>query len=92
MKKKLSTEYNPQSNGFVERVHQVLADMLRTFKLEECELNEDNPWSEFLSAAGYAICSTYHTTLEALPAQLMFGTDMFLPMRTEADWTRIQQN
>ena len=34
MHKKRSTEYNPQSNGIVERVHQVLGDMLRTFELE----------------------------------------------------------
>ncbi len=73
MKKRRSTEYNPQSNGIVERVHQVLGDMLRTFELEERELDPDNPWSEFLTAVGYAIRSTYHTTLEATPAQLVFG-------------------
>ena len=92
MKKRRSTEYNPQSNGIVERVHQVLGDMLRTFELEERELDPDNPWSEFLTAVGYAIRSTYHTTLEATPAQLVFGRDMLLPMTFEANWTRIQQN
>jgi transposase InsO family protein len=85
-----SLEYNPQSNGIVERVHQVLGDMLRTFELEERELDEHNPWSEFLTAAGYAIRSTYHTTLETSPAQLVFGRDMLLPISINADWTRIQ--
>jgi len=90
MKRKRSTEYNPQSNGIVERVHQVLGDMLRTFELEERELDETDPWSEFLSAAAYAIRSTVHTTLEASPAQLVYGRDMFLPIKFEADWQRIR--
>lgn len=90
MKKKRSTEYNPQSNGIVERVHQVLGDMLRTFELEERELDDSDPWAEFLSAAAYAIRSTVHTTLEASPAQLVYGRDMFLPIAFEADWQRIR--
>ena len=90
MHKKRSTEYNPQSNGIVERVHQVLGDMLRTFELENRELNDMDPWSEFLSAAGYAIRSTVHTTLEASPAQLVYGRDMLLPIKFEADWNRIR--
>jgi len=35
--KKPSTPYYPQSNGIIERVHQVLNDSLRTFELEERE-------------------------------------------------------
>lgn len=90
--KKTSLEYNPQSNGIIERVHQVLGDMLRTFELEERELDEDDPWGEFLSAAGFAIRSTYHTTLESTPSQLVFGRDIILPIKFEADWARIRRN
>ncbi len=35
MKKKISTPYNPQSNGVIERVHQVLNDAIRTFELSK---------------------------------------------------------
>jgi len=86
-----TTPYNPQSNGIVERVHQVLADMLRTFKLEEQELDENDPWSPFLAAASFAIRSTYHTTLGATPAQLIFGRDMLLPIQFKADWALIHE-
>ena len=65
--------------------------MLRTFELEETELDENDPWGPFMSAVGFAIRSTYHTTLEATPAQLVFGRDMLLPVRMQADWARIQQ-
>ena len=87
---KPSTAYNPQSNGIVERVHQVLNDSLRMFELEERELNEEDPWTEFLSAAAFAIRSTYHTTLEATPAQLVYGRDMLLPVQFRANWNRLK--
>ena len=91
MTKKPSTAYNPQSNGVIERVHQVLGNALRTFELEERELDTHNPWDEFLTSAAYAIRSTHHTTLQASPAQLVYGRDMLLPVKFVADWTRIQQ-
>ena len=91
LKRKPTTKYNPQSNGIVERVHAVLNDILRTFELEERELDERNPWDEFLSAAAFAIRATYHTTLEASPAQLVFGRDMMLPVAIQANWARIRQ-
>ena len=40
LKKKPSLAWNPQSNGIIERVHQVLNDSLRTFELEERELDD----------------------------------------------------
>ena len=55
-------------------------------------MDPHNPWSEFLTAVGYTIRSTYHITLEATLAQLVFGRDMLLPMTFEANWTGIQQN
>jgi hypothetical protein len=72
-------------------VHGVLNDILRTFELEERELNEDHPWDEFLSFAAFAIRATYHTTLQATPAQLVFGRDMILPISISADWNMIKQ-
>jgi hypothetical protein len=51
MKEKPSTNYNPQSNGIIEHVHQVLSNALRTFELENAELDTNNPWDHFLSAA-----------------------------------------
>ena len=88
---KPSTPYNPQGNSIVERIHQVVGDQLRTFELDEQELNTHNPWSPFLSAVAFAIRSTYHTTLEATPAQLVFGRDMLLPIQFQADWAAIRE-
>ena len=75
----------------MERVHAVLNDILRTFELEERELYEADPWTEFLSAAAFAIRATYHTTLDAAPVQLVFGRDMILPIAIRASWARIKE-
>jgi len=90
MTKKLSSPYNPQANGIIERIHQVINDMLRTFELEEQQLDPQEPWSQILSAVAFSVHSTYHTTLEATPAQLIFGRDMLLPVQFQADWAQIQ--
>ncbi|GAX22752.1 putative transposase [Fistulifera solaris] len=89
--RKPSTTHNPQSNGIIERVHAVLSDMLRTFELEERELDPIHTWKDFLSSVAFAIRATYHTTLEATPAQLVFGRDMILPITFRANWEALRQ-
>lgn len=81
---------NPQANAILERVHQVVGNMLRTFELED--IIEDDPFDGILSAIAWAIRSTYHTTLQATPGQLVFGRDMILNVTHIADWHKIKQN
>ena len=90
MNKKPNTAYNPQANGIIERVHQVLNDMLRTFELENQQLDSREPWTRFLSASAFAIRSTFHTTLGATPGQLVYSRDMLLPIKFNYDWASIK--
>ena len=53
-------------------------------------VNENEPFTEFLSSAAFAIRSTFHTTLGATPGQLVFGRDMILPIKCRADWEAIR--
>jgi hypothetical protein len=39
----------------------------------------------------YAIRSTYHTTLQATPYQLVFGRDMIQNIAFRANWDQIQK-
>ena len=64
--------------------------MIRTFELENIELDEDDPFAGLVSAVGFAVRSTYHTTLQATPGQLVFGRDMILPIQYVADWQHIK--
>jgi hypothetical protein len=71
----------------------MIAGALRTFELlEKQELDRKDPWTPFLQAVCFAVRSTYHTTLGATPAQLVFRRDMMLPMKFKANWTAIQQH
>ena len=87
---KPTSGFNPQSNRIIEQVHMVLADILLMFKLEERELNSEDPFTEFLNAGAFAIWATYHTTLGCSPGQLVFGRDMILPIAFNANWDRIK--
>jgi hypothetical protein len=91
IKAKPITVRNPQANAIVERVHQVIGNMIRTFELEQNYLDETDPWGGILAATAFAVRSTYHTTLQATPGQLVFGRDMIFNIKHVADWEAIKQ-
>ena len=55
--------------------------MLRTKNLEQYTFDNVDPWGELLASVAWDIRSTHHTTLQASPAQLVFGRDMLLDMK-----------
>ena len=66
--------------------------MVQTYELEEnTYVDEDNPWACILAATAFAIQSTYHTTLQATPGQLVFGRDMILNLTHMANWKFITE-
>jgi len=84
-----TTVKNPQANGVIERVHQVIGNMLRSFDLDNLNLDPNDPFGDVLARIGWAVRSTYHTTLEASPGQLVFGRDMLFDIDFTADWHKI---
>ena len=66
--------------------------MVRTFEVQEIELDEEEPWKGILAAVIYATRATFHTTLKATPMQLVFGRDAILNTRFEANWKLIKEN
>ena len=91
VKKKPITTRNPQANSILERVHQTVGQMLRTYEVQDLE-NIDNPFEGILAAICFAIRATTHTTLQASPSQLVFGRDHILNIKFEADWKQIRDN
>ena len=92
VKTKFATTRNPQANTIVEHLHQVLANLCRTFELEDNCMDEMDPWAGILSAPAFAMRSTIHTTLNATPGQLVFGRGMIMNLKCEADWQAIRQH
>ena len=85
-----TTIKNPQANAILERVHQVLGDMLRTKNLQQYDFDALDPWNDILASVAWAIRSTHHSTLKASPAQLVFNRDMLLNVKFIADWEMIR--
>ena len=66
IKKKTITKRNPQANAIVERVHQTIGNMIRTFQIQgKDNLDEKDPWNGILTAAAFAVRATLHTTTKA---------------------------
>jgi len=83
---------NPQANAVLERIHQVIGNMLKIFQVyARDDMDEEDPWTGILSAVMFALRSTYHTTLEATPMQLVFGRYAILPIFHQADWQYIKE-
>jgi len=87
--KKAITKRNPQANSIIERVHQTIGNMIRTFSVHSTD--DDNPWSGILSAVAFAVRATVHTTTRATPAQLIFGRDAIFQVQHLADWRYITE-
>ena len=84
------TTRNPQENTIVEKIHHVIANMTRTFELENKYLDKSDPWKGILSAVAFAVRSTISTTTQSSPAQLVFGRDMMLNITHKANWEFIR--
>ena len=81
------TKRNPQANSIVERVHQTIGNMLRTFQVHDrTDLPDENPLAGILSAIAFAVQATVHTTTRASPSQLVFGRNAILNIQHQVNW------
>ena len=90
-KAKPTSVKNPQANGICERVHQVIANMIRTFNVPELDINLQDPWSEIINAVAWAIRSSYNTGIDATPGELVFGRDMIYNIPYVPNWSLIEK-
>ncbi|WVZ80609.1 LOW QUALITY PROTEIN: hypothetical protein U9M48_028068, partial [Paspalum notatum var. saurae] len=63
-----SSTYHPQTSGQVERVNQILEDMLRA-----CALTYSTKWDERLPLAEFAYNNSYQKSLEMAPFEALYG-------------------
>jgi hypothetical protein len=89
IKRKPTTVKNPQANAILERVHQVLGQILCTAELDMADSVTPDDVDTFLDNAAWAIRSTYHTVLKASPGAAIFGRDMLFDIPFIADWNKI---
>ena len=66
----------PRANGILERVHQVLGQMLCIAKLDMADSVTPDDADDFLDNTAWAIRSTYHMVLKASPGAAIFRRDI----------------
>ena len=84
LKRKHKITRNPQSNAIIEKIHQTIGNIIRTFDVSSIVNND--PWSGILAATMFAVRATYHTTLQEYPMKLLFGQDSILNIKHVSDW------
>ena len=87
-----TTSKNPQANAVCERMHQMVANILRAYLRASPPRNVTQATEmvdEALHLAMYAMRNTVHTTLGSSPGSLVFARDMFLNIPLVADWHQI---
>ncbi len=89
IKRKPTRIKTPQANVILERLHQVLGQMLCTSKLDMAKTITPDDLDIFLDNVAWAICSIYHTVLKASPGAAIFGHGMLLDIPFIADWNKI---
>ncbi len=62
---------------------------MHTSKLDMAKMVKPSDIDVFLSDAAWAVCSTYHRVLKAVPGAAIFGRDMLFDIPFIADWQKI---
>ena len=73
-----STAYHPQTSGQVERVNQILEDMLRA-----CVISFGMKWEDCLPWAEFSYNNSFQASLGMAPFQFLYGR----PCRTPLNWS-----
>ncbi|WVZ70369.1 hypothetical protein U9M48_019043 [Paspalum notatum var. saurae] len=73
-----TSAYHPQTSGQVERVNQILEDMLRA-----CAMTYSTKWDECLPLAEFAYNNSYQKSLEMVPFEALYGKRC----RTPLNWS-----
>jgi hypothetical protein len=63
-----NTTYHPESNGKIERVNQVIDDMLRMYVMEK-----PSKWEDYLHLVEFAYKNGYQASLKMSPFEALYG-------------------
>jgi hypothetical protein len=74
-----SSAYHPQTDGQMERVNQILEDMLRA-----CVIHYGKNWDKCLSLAEFSYNNSYQSSLKMAPFEALYGRRC----RTPLNWSQ----
>ena len=71
----MSTTYHPQIDGQIERVNQVIEDMLSMYVMDQ-----PSKWEDYLHLVEFAYNDGYHSSLKMSPFEAMYGRKCNTPV------------
>ena len=74
------------SNAVLERIHQVLGNLVWTFTISQTYVDEDKPWTGILAAASFSIRSTPNMQKGYIPGQFIFGCGIIILIKHRVGW------
>ncbi len=80
IKHHVSSAYHPQSQGAIERFHQTLKSMLRTFCVEH-----EKEWDEHIPLLLFAVRNTTQASLGFSSSELVFGHTVRGPLKIQQE-------
>ena len=82
---KPSTLVNLMSNVILERIHQVIGNLVKDFNIQQTYVDKNDPHTGVLAAAAFVICSSTSRKKVYSLGQLIFDRDMILPIKHRVD-------
>ena len=79
----MSTTFHPQIDGQLERIIQVLEDMLRA-----CVLDHKGSWEEHLPLLEFTYNNSYQASIQMAPYETLYGR----PCRSPICWTEVGES
>ena len=90
--RRVITTRNPQANSIVERAHKTIQSMIHSKQIHDLnDLDDQLKWEGILSAVGFAMRASVHTTTNATPTQLVYNRDAIHNIGFQADWKYIKE-
>jgi transposase InsO family protein len=71
-----STTYHPQIDGHIERVNQILEDMLRMHVM-----HQPRKWEDYLALVEFTYNNGYQASLKMSPFEVLYGRPCNTPVR-----------
>jgi transposase InsO family protein len=77
-----SSAYHPQSSGQIERVNNILEDMLRA-----CVLEFSQKWDDYLPLVEFCYNNSYQESIKMAPFEALYGRRC----RTPLNWSELEE-
>ena len=78
-----SSTYHPETDGQIERVNQVLEDMLRMYVMDR-----QTHWEDYLYLVEFSYNNRYHSSIGMAPFQALYGH----LCRTPLSWDSLEDH